>query len=75
MSAARLYLGVDGGQSSTTALVGDESGNILGIGTAGPCNHVGAEEGPAKLKRMVSQCLVKLDSTRGIPFSHRHVLE
>ena len=57
MRTARLYLGVDGGQSSTTALVGDESGTILGVGTAGPCNHVGAAEGPAKLKRTVLECL------------------
>ncbi len=40
----KLYLGIDGGQSSTTALIGDESGNVLGEGVAGPCNHVGAAE-------------------------------
>jgi N-acetylglucosamine kinase-like BadF-type ATPase len=52
-----LFLGVDGGQSSTTALVADETGSILGVGTAGPCNHVGASEGPAKLKRTILECL------------------
>jgi N-acetylglucosamine kinase-like BadF-type ATPase len=41
----RLYLGIDGGQSSTTALIGDESGNVLGRGLAGPCNHAAAGEG------------------------------
>jgi N-acetylglucosamine kinase-like BadF-type ATPase len=36
----RLFLGVDGGQSSTTAVIGDEHGRILGSGTAGPCYEV-----------------------------------
>lgn len=54
-----LFLGVDGGQSSTTALIGDETGAIHGIGVAGPCNHVGAAEGKAKLKKTVAECLEK----------------
>ena len=44
----QYFLGVDGGQSSTTAIIGDESGRVLGIGRGGPCNHVGASEGRAK---------------------------
>ena len=40
----KLFLGVDGGQSSTTALVGDETGRVMGVGRAGPCNHAGAAE-------------------------------
>jgi N-acetylglucosamine kinase-like BadF-type ATPase len=52
---ARLFLGVDGGKSSTTALIGDESGRILGWGTAGPSNHAGAEEGRAKLVRAITE--------------------
>jgi N-acetylglucosamine kinase-like BadF-type ATPase len=53
----RLFLGVDGGQSSTTALVAEESGKVLGSGAAGPANHVGAEEGRAKLVRAVTECV------------------
>jgi N-acetylglucosamine kinase-like BadF-type ATPase len=52
-----LYLGVDGGQSSTTALIGDETGRALGTGTGGPSNHVGAAEGREKLKRAVAESL------------------
>jgi N-acetylglucosamine kinase-like BadF-type ATPase len=37
-----FFLGVDGGQSSTLALIGDSEGRVLGRGIAGPCNHVGA---------------------------------
>jgi N-acetylglucosamine kinase-like BadF-type ATPase len=36
----RLFLGVDGGQSGTTALVGDESGRVVGSGRGGPCRQV-----------------------------------
>jgi len=49
----RLFLGVDGGQSGTTAVVGDETGRVLGEGEAGPCNHAAAGEGRAKLERAV----------------------
>jgi N-acetylglucosamine kinase len=53
----KLFLGVDGGQSGTTALIGDESGRILGEGEAGPCNHAGALEGRGKLERAVEGCV------------------
>src|SRR6202050_2996787 len=43
-----FFLGVDGGQSSTTAVIGDETGRIVGVGRGGPSNHVGAAEGRAK---------------------------
>jgi len=53
----KLFLGVDGGQSSTTALVGDESGRVVGVGRGGPCNHVGKAEGRAKFLSAVGGCL------------------
>ena len=49
----KLFLGVDGGQSGTAAVIGDETGRVLGIGEAGPCNHAAAGEGRAKLERAV----------------------
>jgi N-acetylglucosamine kinase-like BadF-type ATPase len=51
----KLYLGVDGGQSSTTALIGDEHGHIVGRGVGGPCNHAAAGEGRARLESAVSE--------------------
>jgi len=51
----RLFLGIDGGQSSTTALVGDERGRVAGIGRAGPCNHAAAEEGREKFRRAIGE--------------------
>lgn len=44
----KRFLGVDGGQSGTTALVGDEHGRVIGIGHGGPCNHVTGPESRAK---------------------------
>ncbi len=51
VNGAKLYLGIDGGQSSTKALIGDEAGRILGEGTGGPCNHARKGEGRARLER------------------------
>jgi N-acetylglucosamine kinase-like BadF-type ATPase len=53
----KLFLGVDGGQSSTTAMVGDESGRVLGVGRGGPCNHVGKAEGHERFLRALGGCL------------------
>ncbi len=54
---SRYYLGVDGGQSSTTGLIADETGRVLGRGKGGPCNHVSAAEGQAKFLSAVGGCL------------------
>lgn len=53
-AAMKYFLGVDGGQSGTTAAIGDENGQVLGMGEAGPCNHARAHEGRAKLERAVT---------------------
>jgi len=54
---SHLFLGVDGGQSSTKALIGDASGRLLGRGVAGPCNHVSAAEAKAKFLRTIRECV------------------
>jgi glucosamine kinase len=53
----KLFLGVDGGQSATKAAIGDATGRVLGLGAAGPCNHVDAAEGRAKLTRAITESL------------------
>ena len=60
------FLGVDGGQSGTTAVIGDESGRVLGTGDAGPCNHAGAHEGRAKLERAVTASVAAACSQAGL---------
>jgi N-acetylglucosamine kinase-like BadF-type ATPase len=52
----KLFLGVDGGGSSTTAVIGDKDGHILGLGRAGPSNHAG-EEGREKFMQALSACV------------------
>ncbi len=57
MAASIYFLGVDGGQSSTTALIGDGAGRILGSGRAGPCNHVRSGDGRTKFIRALTGSL------------------
>jgi N-acetylglucosamine kinase len=65
----QYFLGVDGGQSSTTALIGDETGRVLGSGAGGPCNHVGAAEGKAKLSSAVRDSVGKACEQAGLDAS------
>jgi N-acetylglucosamine kinase-like BadF-type ATPase len=53
----RLFLGVDGGQSSTTALIALEDGTVVGSGRGGPCNHVTAGESAARFTRVMTECV------------------
>lgn len=53
----KLFLGVDGGQSSTMALIGDETGRVIAVGRAGPCNHVGTSDGRNRFLSAIGACL------------------
>ena len=67
-----LFLGVDGGQSGTTALIGDETGRVLGRGEAGPCNHAAAGEGRVKLERAVLMSVAAAAREAGLPDQELH---
>jgi N-acetylglucosamine kinase-like BadF-type ATPase len=54
---SQYFLGVDGGQSSTRAVVGDENGRVLGIGQGGPSNYAGAPEGSDRFVAALRSCL------------------
>ena len=54
---SRLFLGVDGGQSSTTAMVGDETGCIVGFGRGSECNHVKGPAGRTKFINAINGCV------------------
>ncbi len=56
---SRYFLGIDGGQSSTTAMIGDETGRVLGLGRGGPCNHVRTGDGRERFRTAIE------DSVRG----------
>lgn len=60
------FLGVDGGQSSTTALIADAAGAIVGRGVGGPCNHVGKAEGRARFEGAMNQCLAEACQMAGL---------
>ncbi len=48
-----LFLGIDGGQTETNAVLADASGRVLGRGLGGPSNHVEAPGGRDRLRRAV----------------------
>jgi N-acetylglucosamine kinase-like BadF-type ATPase len=66
----RLYLGIDGGQSSTTALIGekigDDTGRVLGMGRAGPCNHTAASQGRRKFIAAITDSVNAAAKAAGI---------
>lgn len=49
----RLFLGIDGGQSHTEAVIADEKGNILGTGFGGALDHGNLPEGRTRLKNAI----------------------
>lgn len=49
----KLFLGVDGGQTATKVVVGDERGQILSQANGGPCNHTEEPGGPERLEQVV----------------------
>jgi N-acetylglucosamine kinase-like BadF-type ATPase len=65
-SGSAYFLGVDGGQSGTTAVIGDREGKIVGWASAGPCNHVGAAEAKAKFLRVMGDCISQAIARAGL---------
>ncbi len=65
----QYFLGVDGGQSSTTALIGGHTGHVLGMGRAGPCNHVAKGEGKSKFLDAILGSIQAACAQAGIDFS------
>ena len=68
----RFYLGVDGGQSSTKALLADETGKVIGRGRGGPCNHVASAEGRSKFLSAVGDCLRQAYHEAGLESTSIH---
>lgn len=76
------FLGIDGGQSHTTALIADGRGQIVGRGQAGPSNHTREQGGRERLIRAVSGSvtaalqqvrLAKKKSLRDFKFASAHL--
>ncbi len=67
----RLLAGIDGGQSSTTALVGDDAGRVLGRGVAGPADEVGAGRDSTRLRDALHGALAKALDAAKLPSASR----
>jgi N-acetylglucosamine kinase-like BadF-type ATPase len=65
------FVGVDGGQSSTVAMVGDDTGRVVGTGRGGPCNHVASEESKARFHDAVGGAVRTALAQAGLPESTR----
>ncbi len=66
LSLAKFYLGVDGGQSSTTAIIANEYGQVVGEGRSGPCNHVTGNEAREKFRKVLTNCVAQASSKAGL---------
>lgn len=66
----KFFLGVDGGQTSTRMVLGDERGVILAQATGGPSNHTEEPGGAARLKAVTQSTLKKLLEAAGHAPSH-----
>jgi N-acetylglucosamine kinase-like BadF-type ATPase len=53
----RYVIGVDGGQTSTTAVIADETGCLLGIGHGGPANHIHEPGGVERVQRSLADAI------------------
>ena len=61
----RLFAGIDGGQSSTVAVVADDAGRILGRGAAGAADEIGASKDSTRLRDALQGALAQaVDSAR-----------
>ncbi|GIV21476.1 MAG: ATPase [Armatimonadota bacterium] len=52
-----LVMGIDGGQSTTRALIADAEGNLLGLGVGGASNHIHEPGGPERLRHSLRTAL------------------
>ncbi len=62
-----LVAGIDGGQSSTVAVVADEHGRILGRGTSGPSDEIGAGPDSTRLRDALRFALDDALAHAGLP--------
>jgi N-acetylglucosamine kinase-like BadF-type ATPase len=67
----RYYLGVDGGQSSTTAMLGDDAGRVVGVGRGGPCNHVSGPGAREKFLGAIGGAVSEACVAAGLAAGHR----
>jgi N-acetylglucosamine kinase-like BadF-type ATPase len=52
-----LFAGIDAGQSSTLAAIGDERGTVLGTGKSGPADEIGADASSTRMREALEGAL------------------
>ncbi len=67
IASQRLFLGVDGGQSSSRAVVGDASGQVLGRAAGAPCNRAATATGRERLTRVTGDLVRTALAAAGLP--------
>jgi N-acetylglucosamine kinase-like BadF-type ATPase len=68
MTAPAFFVaGIDGGQSSTTAVIGDRTGRTIGIGRAGPADEVGVRPDSTRLRDALRNALSDAAANAGLP--------
>lgn len=70
---SKIYLGVDGGQSHTEAVVADENGFVLGRGSGGASNHAEHPGGRERLRNAILESAGKALQTADLPAIERIV--
>jgi N-acetylglucosamine kinase-like BadF-type ATPase len=64
---SKIFLGVDGGQSHTEAVIADEQGQILGRGLGGASNHAEQPGGRERLRKAISKSVGAALSEANLP--------
>jgi glucosamine kinase len=62
-----FFAGIDGGQSSTVAAIGDADGKVVGRGVAGPADEVGEGPGSTRLRDALRDALAGAARDAGLP--------
>jgi N-acetylglucosamine kinase-like BadF-type ATPase len=63
----KLFAGIDGGQSSTTAVIGDETGRVLARGSAVAADEVGQGADSTRLRDALEAALADARDRAGLP--------
>ncbi len=63
---SKIYLGIDGGQSHTEAVIGDENGHILGRGFGGASNHAEQPGGRERLHKAIHESVSEALKSAGL---------
>ena len=64
---SKIYLGVDGGQSHTEAVIADENGNVLGRGCGGASNHAEVPGGRERLENAIKDSVGEALKSANLP--------